>query len=113
MLSHVAYLSSPYSHSDPDVRQQRFAAVCRAAARMMVEDRVAVYSPVAHGHSVAEQGGINAMNHQFWMSQCLPFVGMVDELVVLKLDGWEDSQGIKSEIAQAEMFGVPVRYVDA
>lgn len=113
MLSHIVYLSSPYSHPDADVRQQRAAMACRAAAHMMAEERVAVFSPVAHGHAVADLGQLDAMNHAFWMSQCLPFVGMVDELVVLKLDGWGASQGIKSEIAQAELYGIPVRYMEA
>lgn len=112
MLSHMVYLASPYSHPDPDVRQQRFVEVCRVAARLMTEERVAVFSPVAHGHPVAEHGGLDAMAHAFWMSQCLPFIHAADEVVVLKLDGWQDSAGVASEIQQAYLLGIPVRYIE-
>ena len=113
MLSHTAYLASPYSDPDPDVRQRRFVEVCRAAARMMTMDRIAVYSPVAHGHSIAEHGDIDATAHTFWMAQCLPFIHAADELVVLMLDGWRDSIGVASEVAQAKLQGIPVRYIEA
>ena len=113
MLSHTAYLASPYSDPDPDVRQRRFIDVCRAAARMMSRERVAVYSPVAHGHPIAEHGEIDAMGHPFWLSQCLPFLHAADELVVLMLDGWRESKGVASEVAKAHLLGIPVRYIEA
>ena len=31
----MSYLANPYSHLDPDVREQRYRAACRAAARLM------------------------------------------------------------------------------
>lgn len=113
MLSHTAYLASPYSDPDPDVRQRRFVDVCRAAARLMARNKVAVFSPVAHGHPIAEHGEVDALDHGFWMSQCLPFLHAADEVIVLKLDGWRESKGIAHEIAQANLLGIPVRYIEA
>lgn len=113
MLSHVAYLASPYSHPDADVRHQRFVAACETAARMMAQERIAVFSPVAHGHPIADHGRLPAMDHVFWMEQCLPFIGMADELVVLKLDGWDESAGVRSEIQQAGVMRIPVRFIEA
>ena len=112
MLSHVAYLASPYSHDDPDVRQRRFVEVCKAAAHLMVHERIAVFSPIAHGHSISDCADMDAMDKNFWMSQCLPFVGFADEVVVLKLDGWDESDGVRSEIEQAHLLGIPVRFME-
>ena len=33
-------------------------------------------------------------------------------VLVLKLDGWEESTGVKAEIKIAESLGIPVEYVD-
>jgi nucleoside 2-deoxyribosyltransferase len=107
----LIYLASPYSHPDPDVRQRRYVEACMAAAKLM-EEGAAVFSPIAHGHSVAEHGGLPAMDHEFWMAQCLPWVERCDELVILTLDGWRESRGIQCEIAQASLVDIPVRLLE-
>lgn len=110
--SGVIYLASPYSDDDPDVRQQRFVEVCRAAANLMSAGYV-VFSPIAHGHSIVEAGDLAGTHHRFWMEQCLPMVDRCDEVMVLKLDGWEDSRGVREEVNYANQRGVPVHYLEA
>ena len=51
----MIYLASPYTHHDPEVRLERYRAVCRAAAGLIRQGRV-VFSPIAHSHAITEHG---------------------------------------------------------
>jgi hypothetical protein len=99
-------LASPCSHPDPAVRERRFQAACRAMAALLRAGRV-VCSPVAHGHPLVAYG--LPTGWAFWQRfgrQCLP---RRDEVVVLTLDGWEGSAGVRAEIGVARELGKPVR----
>ena len=110
----MIYLASPYSHPDPDVRNARFVDVCRAAGRLMLASCDPVFSPIAHGHSVAEHAeGIDAMDAEFWMRQCVGMLRLADILYVLKLDGWQESRGVREELEIARAFGIPVKFLEA
>lgn len=103
------YLASPYSHADPLVRLQRFAETCRAAAVMMERGAV-VFAPIAHSHPISEAMNGRATDHEFWMRQDLPILALANRLVVLMLDGWEDSKGVKEEIDFAFEHGIAVEF---
>jgi hypothetical protein len=36
-----------------------------------------------------------------------------EEVVVLRLDGWRDSEGVQAELDAAAALGRPVRFIDA
>jgi len=109
-MSGYIYLASPYTHPDPAVREERFRAVCRAAARMMREG-LAVFSPVAHSHPVEIESG-EVQSGSFWKKQDVPLLRHADALYVLMLDGWGESSGIKWEVEMAENLNIPVQYVE-
>jgi nucleoside 2-deoxyribosyltransferase len=104
----IIYLASPYSHPDPAVREQRFHAACRAAVALLHAGRV-VFSPIAHSHPLAQHGLPG--NWQFWERYDRAFLERCDEVVVLMLDGWEESFGVQAEIRIAQELGKPVRYL--
>lgn len=101
------FISSPYTHPDPDVRQARYVAVAEYAATLM-RSRIAVYSPIVHSHHLVGFGLPD--DHEFWMRQCLPMVRTASWLHVLQIDGWRESRGVTAEIAFAENLRIPVRY---
>ena len=105
----MIYLASPYSHSDAHVREQRFRAVCRAAARLMRNGDV-VFSPIAHGHPIALHG--LPTDWRFWERHDREQLARCDEVIVLMLDGWRDSEGVQAEIRIAAELGKPVRYLE-
>jgi nucleoside 2-deoxyribosyltransferase len=105
----MIYLASPYSHSDPAVREQRFRAVCQAAARLMRNGEI-VFSPIAHGHPIALHGLPN--DWRFWEWHDREQLLRCDELVVLTIDGWRESEGVQAEIRIAAELGKPVRYLE-
>ena len=104
----IIYLASPYSHPDPAVREQRFHAACRAAVALLHAGRV-VFSPIAHSHPLAQHSLPG--NWQFWEQYDRKFLERCDEVVVLMLDGWEESVGVQAEIRIARELGKPVRYL--
>lgn len=106
----MIYLASPYSHSEPHVREQRFNAACEAAARLLGSGN-AVFSPVAHGHSIARYGV--PTDWRFWERIDRKLIARCDEIVVLPLAGWRESEGVREEIRIAGELGKPVRYLDA
>ena len=106
----MIYLASPYSHPDPAVRQQRFEAVCAAAARMMARGQH-VFSPIAHSHPIALAGGLPT-GWEYWEVFDRVLIGACAEVRVLMLDGWNHSAGIREETRIALELGKPVLYAD-
>jgi len=104
----LIYLASPYSHPNPDVREARFKAVVEVAAEMMKADH-RVFCPIAHTHDIGKILG-REVDHDFWMKQDDAILINCDKLIVLMLDGWEESRGIEHEIAFAHAVEIPVEY---
>jgi len=104
----MIYLASPYSHPDANIREQRFRAVCKAAARLMRNGGI-VFSPIAHGHPIAQHG--LPTDWRFWEQFDREQLACCDEVVVLLLDGWRESEGVRAEIRIAAELGKPVRYL--
>jgi nucleoside 2-deoxyribosyltransferase len=104
----MIYLASPYSHPDPAVRERRFRAACSAAA-LLLQAGHAVFSPIAHGHVLAEHG--LPTDWKFWQRYDREHLERCDEVIVLMLNGWEESAGVHGEIRQAHELGKRVCYL--
>src|SRR5690349_4954373 len=106
----LTYLASPYTHADPKVREERYHAACRAAARLMLAGKT-IFCPSAHSHPIAMHMPDGcAVDAKLWQKQDEPYVSMCDEVIVLMLDGWENSGGVRHEINEATQRGIPVTY---
>lgn len=102
------YLACPYTSPDPLTRRDRVELASLVAARLMEAGHV-VFSPITHGHAVADHlspGKIS--DHWFWMQQCLPMLEACDELMVLPLAGWRESRGVTEERAFALAHNIPM-----
>ena len=91
----MIYLASAYSHPDPDVREQRFFEACRAAARLMRAGK-AVHAPICHSHPIARFG--LPTEWSFWEATDREHLARCTEVVVLLIDGWRESEGVRAEI---------------
>jgi len=103
------YLASPYSDPDARIRQQRYEAVCRAAAGLMLQGRV-IYCPIAHSHPI-EAHMFARQSHDFWLAQCRPLLQKASGLLVLCLPGWQDSRGVQEEERIATIRRIPIEYL--
>ena len=106
----MIYLASPYTHESHDVMELRFDAACRAAGKLMAEGHV-VFSPIAHTHPIAVRCEL-PRGWDFWERFDHEFVLAAIKLIVLKLDGWDTSKGVRAEIAIAVDAGIPVEYME-
>jgi len=104
----MIYLASPYSHPDAAVVERRFEAACQAAAALIRQGKT-VFSPIAHSHSICRYGLPG--DWRFWQRQDLEYLDACDEVVVLKLEGWQESRGVQAEIAAARALGKPVSFL--
>jgi len=104
----MIYLAVPYSHPDPGVRQERFRAACKVAATLLRSGQ-AVYSPIVHSHPLVDEG--LPTDWSFWETFDRPHLERCDQVIVLMLDGWETSAGVRAELELARQPNKPVRYV--
>ena len=107
------YLASPYSHPDPAVRQQRFDAVCRAAAQIMSTGQ-SVFCPIAGSHPIADHMDAKLRcDSDLWMRLDIPILRHAAKLVVFRLDGWHRSTGLGTEMRVARACRIPIAYMEA
>ena len=92
----MIYLASPYTHPDPRVMESRDEQTCIAVGSL-IKQGLHAYSPIAHSRSVAL---LSDLPHDFgfWNAYDTDMISRCDEVWVLMLDGWEDSEGVKAEI---------------
>jgi hypothetical protein len=104
----MIYLASPYSHPDPSIREARFKAACGAAAAI-IRSGQHVFSPIAHSHPIAAYG--LPTDWSYWEKAARAHLKTSAEVVVLTLDGWQESLGVAAEVCIATELGIPVRYL--
>src|ERR1700692_1103713 len=88
----VIYLACPYTHPDPDVRRRRFEIVTAVAADLIKSGRI-VFSPITMTHPIdmVLAGASNTLGSNYWVAFDEAFMEMCSEMIVLTLDGWEQS----------------------
>jgi hypothetical protein len=106
----LVYLAVPYSHEDPAIRQQRFERVSRVAARLMMEGHL-IFSPISHTHQMCIEHEMPT-DWEFWQKHCLAFVSASSRMIVLKLDGWELSVGVRAEMEFASRMGIRIEFME-
>jgi hypothetical protein len=106
------YLASPYSKYAPAL-DYACDVVCIVAARLM-RVGVQVYSPIAHSHTIATRGGLDPLDGPFYVAHNKHEQDLCDLLLVVTMDGWDESDGIKGEFAHAWLMNgkQDVRYID-
>lgn len=105
----LIYLASPYSHGDPIVREMRFLSACAAAADLMRQGKH-VYSPIAHTHPIARFG--LPLDWDFWSEYDRKFLAVCESMIVLMLDGWEQSKGVSAEMQIARDLNIPITFME-
>ena len=110
MTDELIYLAAPYSDSDFEYEWQRYDVNKVITANMILAGDL-VYSPILHSHHL---GNLSAMMNDYdWYAFDLRMLRKCDKLVVLMLDGWRESKGVKLEIAEAQRLGMPIEYREA
>lgn len=104
----VYYLAAPYSHPDPAVRNQRWEAATKAAAKL-VESGKTVISPITMSHLISAQCS-KPQPYEYHHAQrlCEALMDTCTVMIRLKADGTDDSVGVAAEVEYMANQGKPV-----
>lgn len=103
------YLACPYTHADKTVMKERFKKVTDVAVELLKQN-VFVFSPISYNAPWEDYELPHIFS--FWEHFDKAFVERSDSVIVLKLEGWEKSVGVREEIKYAQGLGLPIYYVD-
>ena len=110
------YLASPYSHDCPAIRVARFHQANFAAAILM-NFGILTISPISHSHPIhldanGHELPLDSASFWFWQDWNRVLFDRCDGLIVLTLEGWEDSSGVHMEQRWAREQKKPIWYVE-
>ncbi len=108
----MIYLASPYSDPSPEVREQRFKAVCKVAACYMSRGEL-IFSPIAHSHPIALSVGYLHLptGYDYWGKWNRAMLTTCSKFWVLTLPGWEKSVGVTAERKIAKELGLRTHFI--
>lgn len=105
------YLAAPFSDINANIRKERYDAITEVTANLMKRGNI-VFSPVTHSYYLAEKYGCPDIP-EFWSKWYLTFLDhWATILYVLKLPGWDKSNGVAKEIEYAKQKGLPIIYLE-
>ena len=103
----LIYLAAPFSDPNPEVSRRRLDEVNDYATHLLSRG-VLAFSPLSHGAPLESP---DIPNH-VWYELGLRIMEGCDELYLLVLEGWEDSEGVRMELRRAWELDIPVYVVD-
>lgn len=105
----MIYLASPYTHADPWVMEERYLRAARVLSQLLATG-LWTYSPIVHCHELAKIASL-PKDAKFWQAYDFAMIRVCSKLMILRIDGWEQSRGVAAEKAEAERLGIPVEYI--
>ena len=105
----MIYLACAYTHDNPNTVAERVENARKAMAHLINKGQH-VYCPIVQFHEVALNYNLPG-DFIFWQKLNFDMIDRCDEVVVLTLDGWQDSIGVNGEIDYAERNHKPVTYM--
>ena len=85
-------------------------AVSRVASGLTDIDR-RVFCPLTYAQALLDHGFAHK-DDQWWYEYDVGWLPHCDELVILMLPGWAESEGVRTEIEAAEALGVRTTYLE-
>lgn len=101
------YIASPYTHKDPFIMQARYYKAVDFTSWLIEQYRYHVFAPIVHSHPLCTHRQLRP-EYNFWMELDKIMITQSDGLIVLEIDGWEQSVGIANEIQFAKELKKPV-----
>jgi hypothetical protein len=103
-LSGLCYLAAPYSSSDPALVERRMEQVGRAQAAL-INQGMLVVTPLS-AHYIIQYEDLPG-DWKFWREYGETLLSACQNLILLPLPGWEQSQGVSAELALARRLSIP------
>jgi len=99
------YMATPYSKFSKG-RDEAHRLACLAAAECL-RLGILVFSPIAHGHAIAQYGNFET-DYETWKQHSEAMMRAADGLIVIRMEGWKESDGVTEEIKWFKESGKPI-----
>lgn len=104
------YLASPYSKYPEGHEAAAFAASREAG--LLLNAGILTMSPITHSHPIFKNGHVNGGDFKTWQRLDEALVAASAGVIVCKLDTWDASEGVRSEIDYCRSLGKPVIFME-
>lgn len=105
----MIYLASPYSDSDPMIMERRYNQAASFTAGALKRGFL-IFSPIVHCHVIANRFGL-PKSISFWRDYNTGMLRIAERLWILKIDGWQRSEGVEFELHLASSLNLPIEHV--
>lgn len=79
------------------------------AASVLIQDGFTVFSPITHSHTIATLAAPDLVHRgDVWLAQDEQFLQWADALVLLELEYWKTSPGVRQERIWANTLSIPL-----
>jgi len=105
------FICFPFYSKDKELMNERIKKAKAYTLKLYKEGHI-VFSPALTSYDWMMETN-ESRNTLFpdWEGFCFSLLEPADEIHVLKLTGWETSQGLAGEVKKAEELGKPVSYI--
>lgn len=103
----MIYIAGPYWHQDPDIIDDRMRVVYGVMANLMRDGHHCI-SPMLM-HSVVVRHNL-PNDFDYWGEYSYNLLRRCDKMIVLTLQGWDISRGVKAEIDFCKENNIPIEY---
>jgi hypothetical protein len=109
----IIYLACPYTHTDFSVMEARYKLANDFAAQLIGAGSI-VFSPITMTHPIDKILARNesTLGSEYWVKFDEAFMHVCSKMIVLMVDGWSESQGIRREIEFFKNLNKEVEFWD-
>jgi hypothetical protein len=101
----LCYLATPYTLT-ADIERAFHQAACIAAN--LSKSGLTVFSPIAHSHSLAKCAGLDHRDPAVYEALNQKMLELSQILIVVRMEGWQRSDGVRKEVAFFEAAHKPI-----
>ena len=105
----LIYVACPYTHQDPKIVQLRYA-VSAQVARQLFKEGLMVFAASMHNSLIAAMSGVGDQFSK-WVEFNHLMIERVDKLIVVTMEGWEQSRGVQDQIDYAKKLGKHIEMI--
>lgn len=102
----MIYLAQPFKHNDPEVMENRYKFAVDFTAKKH-ERGYRIYSPIVHSYHLNQAFKKGPKDFSFWRIFDFHMLSKADQLWILTMDGWRESEGVQTEMDFAKALGIP------
>lgn len=104
----LVYLAAPYTHKDPNVIEERMRQFYAVDAHL-ISQGIFTVSPLLKD-PIVQQYDIPG-TWDYWKNYSHALLSVCNKMIVITIDGWEESVGVQAEIEIATNLNIPIEYM--